>query len=69
MYVCVCRAITDKQLRIAVKEGAKTTKSLRSKLGCINQCGKCEQQVCEIRDEVIASTQSKTPLYYHQNTA
>ena len=68
MYVCVCRAITDKQLRVAVKEGANTTESLRNKLGCINQCGKCEQQVCEIRDEVISSARPKTPLYSQQNT-
>ncbi len=54
MYICVCKAITDKQLRVAVLEGARTTQSLRKKLGCINQCGKCEQHVCEIRDEVIS---------------
>ena len=53
MYVCVCKAITDKDLRLAVKEGAKTTQSLREKLGCINQCGMCEKQVCEIRDQVV----------------
>jgi|TARA_B100001996_G_scaffold39621_1_gene28975 bacterioferritin-associated ferredoxin len=62
MYVCVCKAITDKELRVAVLEGAKTTHSLRKKLGCINQCGKCEQQVCEIRDEVI-NNDLKTPLF------
>ena len=53
MYVCVCKAITDKELRLAIEEGAKTTRSLREKLGCINQCGMCEQQVCKIRDQVV----------------
>ena len=53
MYVCVCKAITDKELRLAIEEGAKTTQSLREKLGCINQWGMCEQQVCEIRDQVV----------------
>ena len=53
MYVCVCKAITDKELRLAVEEGANTTRSLREKLGCINQCGMCEQQVCENRDQVV----------------
>ena len=69
MYVCICRAITDKQLRNAVKEGAETTESLCNKLGCIKQCGKCEQQVREIRDEVIRSIQPKTRHYCQQNTA
>ena len=53
MYVCVCKAITDKELRLAIEEGANTTQSLREKLGCINKCGMCEQQVCEIRDQVV----------------
>ena len=53
MYVCVCKAITDKELRLAIEEGAKTTRSLREKLGWINQCGMCEQQICEIRDQVV----------------
>ena len=53
MYVCVCKAITDKELRLAIEEGANTTQSLREKLGCINQCGMCEQQVCEIREQVV----------------
>ena len=53
MYVCVCKAITDKELRLAIEEGANTTQSLREKLGCIIQCGMCEQQVCEIRDQVV----------------
>ena len=52
-----------------MKEGAETTESLCNKLGCIKQCGKCEQQEREIRDEVIRSIQPKTRLYCQQNTA
>lgn len=41
MYVCVCKAVTDRQIRQAVKEGARTLKDLRRDLGIIGECGQC----------------------------
>jgi bacterioferritin-associated ferredoxin len=36
---------------------------LREQLGCTGQCGKCKQQVREIRDEVLVSFHGvMTPL-------
>jgi len=54
MYVCICKAVTDRDIRCAVTEGARTVRALRKQLGCTGQCGKCKPQVCEIRDEVLA---------------
>jgi len=54
MYVCICKAITDYEIRCAVQEGTRTVRGLRKQLGCTGQCGKCKQQVREIRDEVLA---------------
>jgi len=54
MYVCICKAVTDREIREAVQEGATTVRSLRKQLGCTGQCGKCKQQVREIRDETLA---------------
>jgi len=54
MYVCICKAVTDHEIRCAVQGGTRTVRGLRKQLGCTGQCGKCKQQVREIRDEVLA---------------
>jgi len=54
MYVCICKAVTDHEIREAVQDGTRTVRGLRKQLGCTGQCGKCKQQVREIRDEVLA---------------
>jgi bacterioferritin-associated ferredoxin len=54
MYVCICKGVTDREIRSAVEDGIHTVRGLRKELGCTGQCGKCKAQVCEIRDEVIA---------------
>jgi bacterioferritin-associated ferredoxin len=41
MYVCVCRAITDRQIRAALKSGASSMRDLRQQLGVCGACGKC----------------------------
>jgi len=41
MYVCVCQAVTDRQIREAAKDGARTLKDLRRDLGVTRDCGRC----------------------------
>ncbi|MCB1907810.1 MAG: (2Fe-2S)-binding protein [Rhodocyclaceae bacterium] len=41
MYVCVCRAVTDRQVRQAVAQGARSLRDLRRQLGIIEECGRC----------------------------
>lgn len=54
MYVCLCKAVTDREIRIAVSEGARTIHGLRKQLGCTGQCGKCKPQVRAILNEVVS---------------
>lgn len=55
MYVCICKGVTDSAIREAVQEGTTSVSGLREQLGCTGQCGKCKQQVRELRDEVLVS--------------
>jgi bacterioferritin-associated ferredoxin len=55
MYVCICRAVTDGQIRAAVEDGITSMRALRDTLGCSGQCGKCASQVKQIRDEAVGS--------------
>lgn len=41
MYVCVCHAFTDKQVKKVLEEGARTTAGVYKSLGHRVQCGKC----------------------------
>ena len=41
MYVCVCKAVTDPQIREAAQGGALTLKDLRRELGVTRDCGRC----------------------------
>ena len=51
MYVCVCNAITDKQIRKAAKAGARTVWDLQSELGVASGCGSCMDAASEILHE------------------
>ncbi len=41
MYVCVCHAVTDRQIREAAAGGARTLKDLRRDLNVTRDCGRC----------------------------
>lgn len=41
MIVCVCNAISEKELRDCARKGARTPEDAYAKLGCEVQCGSC----------------------------
>lgn len=41
MYVCVCQAVTERQVREAALGGAKSVKALKECLGVASDCAKC----------------------------
>jgi bacterioferritin-associated ferredoxin len=57
MYVCICKAVTDSQIRAAVEGGVTSMSGLRQSLGCSGQCGKCARHVKQVRDEVLGMMQ------------
>jgi bacterioferritin-associated ferredoxin len=57
MYVCLCKGVTDRQIREAVESGTTTVRGLSRQLGCATQCGGCKQQVRAIRNEVLVELQ------------
>ena len=42
MYVCVCNAVTERQIRQAISRGAATAAQLRETLGVATGCGSCQ---------------------------
>ena len=41
MYVCVCNAVTDREIRAAAELGARTLEDLSTTLGVATCCRKC----------------------------
>ena len=54
MYVCVCQAVTDRQIRQAAEGGARTLKDLRRELGVTRDCGRCASCARECLHEANA---------------
>jgi len=55
MYVCVCNAITDKEVRGAVALGARTLCDLQATLGVATCCRRCADCASGIVAEALAS--------------
>lgn len=51
MYVCVCKAVTDRDIRDAVAEGATTLRDLRRTLGVSTGCGRCAPCARDVLEE------------------
>ena len=54
MYVCVCNAITDREIRQAVELGATSIEHLKDSLGVATCCGSCESCAVEIMHEAAS---------------
>ena len=65
MYVCLCKGITDTQIRAAVRDGASSMQELRNTLGVASQCGPCGILARDIvRDSLGLVAQDDEPLFY-----
>lgn len=64
MYVCVCKGITDSQIKSAIDNGAVTLGQLRKALGVASQCGKCAYMTRELLDETLSTSATGEPLFY-----
>jgi bacterioferritin-associated ferredoxin len=51
MYVCVCKAVTDTQIKHAINNGVCTRRQLFNCFGVGRDCGKCNKYVKELLDD------------------
>ena len=45
MYICICKAVTDKQLVNAIEVGVCSRRELTHCLGVGKDCGKCNKEI------------------------
>ena len=55
MYVCICNAVTDREIRQAVALGARSLGDLKESLGVAANCGKCTDCARAILREELAA--------------
>ncbi len=48
MYICICKAVTDGQIRTAIHNGICTHRQLIHCFGVGKDCGKCNKEVSEL---------------------
>ncbi len=61
MYVCVCKAVTDRAIRRAVREdGVTTLRELSRMHGVGTGCGKCVPEARRLLAEALAEAPARS---------
>ena len=69
MYVCICNAVTDKQIRKAAESGVQDLWELQRKLGVAAGCGTCKEMASEILRESRRTKAQCEPVRYQPAVA
>jgi len=56
--VCVCNAVTEREIHLATTQGARTLRDLRHSLGVTAECGRCAR----CAHDCLKSALGATPL-------
>jgi bacterioferritin-associated ferredoxin len=62
MYVCICNAITDSQIREAADAGVRDLWSLQKELGVATNCGSCKETASKILRENTRDARRSSPI-------
>jgi bacterioferritin-associated ferredoxin len=54
MYVCICNAVTDREIRATVALGAGTLSEVSAALGVATSCGRCREHAQDLIDDCRA---------------
>ena len=69
MYVCICNAVTDKQIRKAADSGVQDLWALQRELGVGSGCGSCKEMASEILGEIRRAKAQFEPVRYQPAVA
>lgn len=70
MYICICNAVTDRQIKEAVKNGATTLIDLEFELGVATGCGRCVESAMELLPRpLVEHVLHATEISRHQREA
>jgi len=56
MYICICNAVTDTDIRNAVEDGVRNMRQLGKATGCSSTCGCCREAAVEILQQALTES-------------
>ncbi len=62
MYICLCNAVTDHDIRREAAVGVRTFAELQARTGCSDCCGCCEQEARASLDQAVSREQAWLPI-------
>ena len=62
MYVCICNALRDKELKVAAGANARTVADVFRSCGKRPRCGKCLHDVAQMIEDSRAEEAGALPL-------
>ena len=62
MYICVCNAVSEADIRIAAAEGVRSLRQLARVNGCGNTCGCCKEPAVEVLEQALAEERATQNL-------
>lgn len=69
MYVCICNAVTERQIRKAAAAGVSTIHELARETGCADCCGTCMEEAERLLQEARGPATLPLPLFRSQPVA
>lgn len=54
MFVCLCKSVTDHEIRAAVDQGVRSFESMQERLDVSTVCGACTCEVKQIMQKRLA---------------
>jgi bacterioferritin-associated ferredoxin len=64
MYVCICKAVTDQQIRQAIRAGVTDLDGLQQELGVASGCGSCADAASALINESDSRAKHVMPIVY-----
>jgi len=55
VYLCICKSVSDQQIREAIELGARTIGDLNIRFGIGVECGKCTDSIREFLEKHLAT--------------
>jgi bacterioferritin-associated ferredoxin len=56
MYICICNAVTERQVKECAQSGVASVDDLTAQLGVGAGCGRCRECAATLLKELAAST-------------
>lgn len=63
MYICLCNAVTDHDIRRAAADGVRSFAELQARTGCSDCCGCCETEARATLATAVEQVTLDLPLF------